>query len=52
MTTEKKEQEIKNVIVIPKGMMPWDYLPELDEEDPAGDETPDSIEEMIFRYEK
>lgn len=52
MTTEKNEQETENVIVIPKGMMPWDHLPDFNEENPLDDETPDSIEEVEYRYEK
>ncbi len=51
MTTERKEQETENMIIMPKGVMPWD-LPGFDDENPMEDETPESIEEVGYRYEK
>ncbi len=52
MKQERKEQETENVITLPKEVMPWEYLPGFDDENPMEDETPDSIEVVGYRYEK
>lgn len=47
MNTEKEKE-----VIIPKGVEPWEYLPDWNsnDENPMPDEEPDSVEEVELRY--